>query len=194
VCVGVWVGGWAGIVCRQRCSLAGRQADENAWQTSRTHVKSATLRPLLDTAHCRMRRILQCGNGRTGANLPRERVDLGHIIFGISDEEVDATVDRVPIASSRVARVVFGAQTRHIGLARDDGRALAPLLVVEPKRGRRTDPSGRAQRECCKNDQTEVSSAKRGPHTPECLQGYSVWYPVRALPMCANACASTSLS
>jgi hypothetical protein len=91
-----------------------------------------------------MRRILQCGNGRTGANLPRERVDGGDGAFCI---EVDATFDCVPVAPSRVA---FEAQTALVGLARDDGRALAPLLVVEPKRGRRTDPSGRAQRECCK--------------------------------------------
>ena len=117
------------------------------------HVENATLRPVSDTAHCRMRRILQCGNGRTGANLPRERVDRGDGIFCI---EVDATVDCVPVASSRVARVAFEAQTAHVGLVRDDGRALARLLVVEAKRGRRADPSGRAQRKCCQRDHTEA--------------------------------------
>ncbi len=85
--------------------LARGQGGENAWHTSRTHIENAALRPVSDTVLCRMWRILKCGNGRTGANLPRERVDRGDGIFCI---EVDATVDCVPVASSRVARVVFG--------------------------------------------------------------------------------------
>ena len=149
-----------------------------------THIENASRRPLSDTALCRMSRTPRVGNRRTGAHRPHERVVLGDVIFCFSDEVVDATVDCVPVASSRVTRVVFGAQTLHVGLARNDGRALAGLLVVEAKKGQRADTSGRAQRECCEHDQTEASSAKRGPHTPECPQGRC--YVINALRRCAR--------
>ena len=98
-------------------------------------------------------------NGRTGANLPSERVDRGDGTFCI---EVDATVDCVPVAPNRVA---VEAHTAHVGRVRDDRRALAGLLVVEAKKGQRAFASGRAQHENCKYDDTEASSAKRGPPT-----------------------------
>jgi hypothetical protein len=100
-----------------------------------THIENATRRPLSDAVLYRMSRILRVGDRRTGAHRPHERVVLGDVIFCFSDEVVDSTVDCVPVASSRVTRVVFGAQTLHVGLARDDGRALAGLLVVEAKKG-----------------------------------------------------------
>ena len=131
-------------------SLARGQAVGRECMTYFTHIETATLRPVL---------------GRTGAHRPHERVD--DVICCISDEEVDATVDCVPVASSRVTRVGFGAWTKHVGQTRNVSRALAGLLVVEAKKGQQAEASGRGQRECCKCNRTEASSAKRGLwHTP----------------------------
>jgi hypothetical protein len=131
--VGGWVGGWVngdGILAEihaygQAPSHAGRR-------TGHAHVilhartsRKQPVRPLSNTVLCHMCRILRCGNGRTGANLPRERVDRGDGTFCI---EVDATFDCVPVAASRVA---FEARTAPVRLVRDDRRALAGLLVVE---------------------------------------------------------------
>jgi hypothetical protein len=118
-----------------------------------TNSAHAPVRPLSGNALCHMCRILWCGNRRTGAHRQREPIDRGDGISGIFDEEVDAADDCVPVAPSRVA---FKAQTAPVGLVRDDRRALAGHLVVDTKKARRADTSGHAQRECCKNNQTEA--------------------------------------
>ena len=131
--------------CIRTRSLVCRQAIERPYNTSRTR---SALGPIV--AFC------CAGIGFTGAHLPHERVDREDGVSGISDEVIDATGDCVPVAPKRVA---FEAPTAHVGLVRDDGRALARLLVVERKKGRRADTSGRAQHECCERDHTEASSA-----------------------------------
>jgi hypothetical protein len=161
-----------GIVCRQRCmhmgSLARGKAVGRECMTYFTHIEKATLRPVSDSTLCRMCRIPRFRNRRTGAHRPHDRVDdVICCILQLSDEEVDATVDCVPVASSRVTRVGFGAWTKHVGQTRNVSRALAGLLVVEVMKGRQASASGRGQRKCCKCNRMEASSAKCGLwHTP----------------------------
>ena len=82
---------------------------------------------------CRIYGIPRSGNTRTGAHLKRERVDRAAGTFGV---EVDAAIDCVPEAPSRVA---VEAQTAPVRLVHEAGRAHACRIVVERKKGRRAD-------------------------------------------------------
>ena len=166
-----------------------RHARRNAGNTSRDKA----LGPLPGTVLCRICRIRRSGNRRTGAQLQRERVDRA---AGTSGIEVDAAVDCVPEAPSRVG---FEAQTAPVRRVREAGRAHACRIVVEREKGRRADRAIRAQHERCKGTQTPARldyrlSATRTLHSIlEYPQG-GVGYAICALLMCANASTHRRIS
>ncbi len=82
------MGGWrvSEIVCRPRCMHTGtlarslvRQANGNAWQTSRTHVKNGFREALPRSVA--LVKFRGAGIGFTGAHLPHERVDRDDGMF-----------------------------------------------------------------------------------------------------------------